>query len=499
MPDLDYMMRAGLISPRAAEKYGLEPMVVPDTSLGQRPVQEAVANVAGAIAKPWLRMAAYPGQVFAAGMRGEAPSVEEMVPQATEMAQGMVGLGSPFAARGALGAAGGALFTPEGLPIKGSAFTKQSQRVLGELAKEPKGTGPVDLATQAQIPEVPQTGLERYTPPRGVSKRLQEALDNPDVIEGVRQSIKDGMEMGAHRWYHTEPIRQAFAREFRGSNSDPGGAKAFKQFMDLVAATSPRSDASTNIRNASYYYNLARRGEDLPEKLPYPYGHMAQALHRQNVSNLSAAAARGEGGWNVLQNPKPASFSENLQGNLMPGTIDTHAFRNVAMRTEDPRFLATSVRSKLSSDPGEASMVRKYGEIDPKDPTFVTFRPRKLFNEGKLSMQDAKNIPSFWDSVPLESEYAALEHLYRRLGAEHGLPTADAQAAAWAGGGKLTGLGSPPTHTFPELFNQRVEYTARMRGERPQSTLSKLIRGEAPLLGLGGLLAGGAYQGTRNQ
>jgi hypothetical protein len=86
--------------------------------------------------------------------------------------------------------------------------------------------------------------------------------------------------------------------------------------------------------------------------------------------------------------------------------------------------------------------------------------------------------------------------MYQNLGKEFNLAPAQAQAAAWAGAGKLTGLGSPPTHTFQQLLNQRIEYTARMRGEDPQETLRKVIRGQAPLLGLGGAaLAPAVLQG----
>jgi hypothetical protein len=506
MPDSDIArsLRNGTISQDVANSYGFGDALAADPTLGQLPtgLGEYLGHAAGNL---YNRLMTGPRALRASWERGQAgdiPTTEEQIPSMWTVANQATGMGSPFSQRGALGSAGGKLFTPEGLPIKGSAFTKQSQKMLKEVEEAGKGTGPLDLASQAQIPNIAQTGLERYAPPRGVSKRLEDALVDPRVIAGVKDSIEQGKAMGADKWYHTEPLRQAFAKEFAGSNSDPGGARAFQQFMDKVAATSPRSDVPTNIRNASYYYGLARRGEDLPETLPYPYGHVAQNLHRQNFANLSAAAAERPGsGWNVLQNPKPASFAQNLTGNLEPVTVDTHAFRNIGMRTEDPRFLATSIRSKIKKTGSAAAddeagamasnptMVSKYGEVDPKDPSVVTFRPRKLFNEGKLSMADAKNIPSFWDSKPTDNEYAAVENFYRQLAREHGLAPADAQAAAWAGGGKLTGLGSPPAKTFPEMFNERVAYTARMRGEDPKDTLRKMIRGQAPLLGLAGTAA----------
>ena len=379
------------------------------------------------------------------------------------------------------------LTTPEGLAIQSPAYTKESQAVLKDIANGPKGAGPLDLTTQAQTPNVPQVPLERYAPPRGTSPRLTDALQNPDVLRGVSDSIAAGKASGADKWYHTEPVRQAFISALGGEQ----GPQEFARFMNTVAATSPRSDVPTNIRNASYYYGQGAGGGALPDKLSYPYGHVAQNLHRQNFNTIS------NGGWDIMQNPKPASFSQNLQGNLSPVTVDTHAFRNIGMRTGDPRFLDTQVSAMTKGDTGPNSLVSRFGEINR--PGIVTYKPQQLFNEGRLSMDEAKNIPSFWRAAPRANEYGAAEDLYTKLGAEHGLSPADAQAAAWSGGGNMTGLASPPTHTFPELLNERILYTARMRGEDPQDTLRDFITGKKPLLSIAGAAAGGGALAAAQQ
>jgi hypothetical protein len=227
--------------------------------------------------------------------------------------------------------------------------------------------------------------------------------------------------------------------------------------------------------------------------LPYPYGHKIHNLHRQNFE-----AVQG-GGFDPLQNPKPPSFAENLQGNLAPGAMDTHAFRNVAMRTRDPRFLAPTMYEKLAKGAAPTPMQRKLGTITTNDKgeTIVQMRPRELFDQGKLSMDELVKMPTMWDSVPNANEYAAIEQLYRRMGEHHGIPTGDAQAAAWAGAGELTGLGTPADRTFAQMFNERVEYTARMRNEKPSITLRKMIRGQAPLLSTGAATAIGASEPVR--
>jgi hypothetical protein len=144
-------------------------------------------------------------------------------------------------------------------------------------------------------------------------------------------------------------------------------------------------------------------------------------------------------------------------------------------------------------------MAQRYGEVS-EDGKSIIFRPQKLYQEGRLTMEDALQIPSFWASKPRENEYAAAEQLYARIGREFDLRPADTQSAAWSGAGELTGLGSPATRTFPQLFNERVEYTARMRGEDPADTLRMFIRGEKPLLSLGaGALAGAGIEGSVNE
>ncbi len=374
-----------------------------------------------------------------------------------------------------------------------AAFAKRAAQARSEITAAGKGAGPLDLATMAGVPDVPQVPLARYEPPRGISPRLKEALEDKSLIKGIDQSIGQGIEMGADKWYHTEPIRRAFVDELGHEH----GMQAFDQYMHMVAATSPRSDASTNVRNASYYFGKMMRGEPLPAKNEPPYGHIAQKLHAglaQNVIDAYKAHSLGASAspdpWDLMANPKPASFVENLRGNLMPGTMDTHAFRNIGMRSGDPRFLATSLQTPIKGEPGPESMISRYGETGgTKDKPMAIYRPQQLLKQGKITMKELQDIPSFWVAKPNDNEYAAAERLYSDLAAKRGMPTADAQAAAWSGAGKMTGLETPPTHTFPELFNERVLFTAKMRNEDPKTTLSKMIRGEAPLLSIGGLVA----------
>lgn len=291
-----------------------------------------------------------------------------------------------------------------------------------------------DYSRLRDVPDVPQFGLDRYVPPRGVPESALELADKKNVAR-VNKVVKQGAEMGGLEWYNTEPLRQAFIDELGASKGGP----AYQQYLDLVAATSPRSNVGTNARNASYYYSLAQRGEPLPQainkggalsvdrELPSPYGHIAQGLHAQNANNVVH-----NGGWPVLQNPKPASFAQNLAGNQMPVTIDTHNMR-----------LLTGAMD----------------EIKPKS-----------------------------------TEYGFLEQLQQQQANKLGMSPAQYQASAWVGGGAQTGLRST-ADPFLKVFEDRVTLTADKAGLSKQEVLRRFIRGDMPLLEMGAPLpvAGGLY------
>jgi hypothetical protein len=418
--------------------------------------------------------------------------------QAAQMAMGRM----PFAGRGQAGVGGGALITPEGLAVPGREFSKASSAALKEIKGMPKGAGPLETTGQLRS-DVPQTPVPRYEPPRGVSERMQDALANPQIVKGVQDSMRAGMRMGAQDWYLNEPIRQAFIKEL----GPRAGANEFARYMDYTAATSPRSDVPTNIRNASYYYLM--HGRELPSKLPYPYGHMAQALHRSNIgkleqagSTVGAEAAPQFRGWDVFENPKPVSFSENLQGNLTPIAADTHAVRNITMRTGDPRFLETQIQEKLKEGAKPSEFQRTYGTVKetPKG-KMIVYRPQDLVQKGRMSMEEAQKVAPFWAGMPRESEYGAVEKFYSDLAEKLKLAPAQGQSAAWSGAGELTGLGTVPDQTFLQMFNNRVLYTAMMRGENPMTTLRAFIRKQKPLLGFGGagLLGAKMMQDQNNE
>jgi len=323
-----------------------------------------------------------------------------------------------------------------------------------------------DLRRLDDVPNVPQHPLERYNPPRGVPERTQDLVANRTVRRRLGETMDEGAMAGGQRWYNADPLRDAFVTQLGPAR----GESAFRQYMEMVAATSPRSRVPESIRNASYYYSLLRRGDDLPvpgTPNPQPYGHIAQRNHQLN------ARAFAEGRMDPFQNPKPISFAENLRGNQTPGTIDAHAVNLPAMIARDPRWLATGTRVPLPTG------------------GWQQLAPQRMFRSGELTMRDALQRPTFWSGHPRETEYAALEAMYSDLARARGLTTAGGQASAWLAGGRTTGLQSA-SEPFMRTFEDVLIRTAEARGQPVSRVLSDFIAGRAPLLSIPAAAAVGA-------
>ena len=291
-----------------------------------------------------------------------------------------------------------------------------------------------------------------------MSDRAQDLIKDKDVFGKMMDIVGKGKEVGGPEWYNTDPLRERFIQQL-GSSAGP---EAYRKYMDIVAATSPRSDVPTNIRNASYYYGKLMRGEPLPkvgDVNPKPYGHLAQRAHQKNVLGIAGT------GWDPLVNPKPSSFVEDLVGNQLPVSVDTHAFRLPAILSRDPRFLEKAYKPSKEATP-----------INYQD----------LFKRGERSMEDLVSDPVAWSAFPRDNEYGALEGLYKRLGLESGLTPAQAQASAWVGGHDITGLKSDETKPFLEFFQDKIYDTARKTNMDPQDVLNSFIQGKTSLRKDGG-------------
>lgn len=267
------------------------------------------------------------------------------------------------------------------------------------------------LAT-ADVPSVPQFDLPRMdAPPKGIPDYVQR-LGDPANLARVDEAAKRGSEMGGMEWYHPGPLRQGFGEQL-GSQGDP----ALLDYLNALGASSNLSKVPENIRNASFYYSLKRQGLDLPTDaadIPSPYGHIARDAHLRNNLYL-----RDNDLLNSQQNPKIASFSQNMMGNYQPFTWDTW-------------------------------MSRLYG----------------------LQNSKGKELTS-----PDQPWYGYLEGLGQGGAQRLGMSPAQYQASGW-----VTMVPKAEQATLAQQIEDRIRLTAAKTGEDPRAVRDRFIRGETRLL-----------------
>ena len=323
-----------------------------------------------------------------------------------------------------------------------------------------------------------QFPLPRNVPARGPSERVADVMKSRKVERKMLEAAEAGMEKVPKVWYRTSPLFDRFKSEYGKSRAE----QFFRQLANSISATSPRSKVPQNVKIGSYYrWKAGQPGglTDIPPK-GSGYGSIAQQTHLRNMRQILE-----HGGFDPLVNPKPASFSENIIGNEIPVTVDTHNFRAPAMFAEDPRFLANTMpKSQL--------------EVENPDDIFKPgYKPQEAYYAGELSMKDALAQPGYWQSAPSKAtEYGPLESWQQeKLAPKVGMTPGQFQGNVWVGAGDVTGLGSPP-ETLLETIAARVMYTAHVMGKSPEEVLRKYVRAEIPLAGVG---AGAAMLGTQSQ
>jgi len=346
----------------------------------------------------------------------------------------------------------------------------------------------LDLSKLHTVPPVDQHDLPRYKPARGASARIVDALADPSVKRGINETVERGIEGGGLQWYNTEPIRERML----GLLGHDAGSSDYARLMGVVAATSPRSKVTDNIRTASYYNYLLKNGLDVPDTPAPKYGSIAQNNHRDNVRRLLDL-----GGWDVFRNPKPASFSANLRGNQTPATIDTHNFRLPGILSGGPRFLETSISEVVDDyDTAFRRLRNQYADLPDdvinasiapraKGGARVSYKPRDWVNEGHITLDEMLGDPASWTAKPRDNEYGYYEKWQQDQAANMGISPAQYQASMWLGGGDTTGLGSA-AEPFAATLEARVRYTADRLGLDPEKVLDMLLKGQIPLLRDGG-------------
>ena len=202
--------------------------------------------------------------------------------------------------------------------------------IMKQLGYKPPKDAFFDLSDLADVPEgVPQVDLPVYEPPRGPGKVSKEYLTEENMAR-VDEYAKQGMLEGGLEWYNTSPLRAAFLDEL-GEDGDV----AFSRLMDFIAATSPRSKVTDNIKRGSMFYHMDKQGKfhgglTNPD-MPKGYGHLAHETQMHLLRDLVDGKS-----FDSVNRPKVSRFSQNLQGNYRPVTVDSHNHQLITGMNKSP-------------------------------------------------------------------------------------------------------------------------------------------------------------------
>jgi len=227
-----------------------------------------------------------------------------------------------------------------------------------------------------------------------------------------------------------------------GEIGEDKGQKFFDLYTDFLAAAAQRSKSEDAIRNASYYQHRLAQGERIPvprwdkerkrlvidERIPEENYHRWAPMHLVKIHE----SLRKEG-FDPYKSPKTASLAQGFKGNHKPVPIDVHD-------------------------------VRRSGLLDARGEPMTT---------------------------PGRAGYAPIERWIQDRAAETGLTPLQYRSSVRVASAALTGMRSS-TEPLIRQIARRIEITARKHGLSSEEVFRRWVRGEMPLLSLGGALAAGA-------
>jgi hypothetical protein len=145
-----------------------------------------------------------------------------------------------------------------------------------------------------------------------------------------QKRLDEGMAHHGHLWYHMDPLHNAF-KERHGEEE---GTKRFNLFMNTVAATSPNSEFTKNMKRAGALFPFMVHGdkkhvlsaeEGINHLLSQGKGGTGNTAHRNYATALQNIR---DGKQFLFSKPlKADGFAENLKGNFGPLTADRHFLR----------------------------------------------------------------------------------------------------------------------------------------------------------------------------
>jgi hypothetical protein len=337
---------------------------------------------------------------------------------------------------------------------------------------------------QGIIPEmqietpVPRAPAGAKLPKKG---RTQGIVDNiEEIADRIAERARPGIGTNVQYFYHLGPLVNK-AQELGIPEEET--RQAIKEFSMLYGATSPRTRTEPNLRSATLvrakdkqninYDEIVGPGGSGINEAGFPMMiNEAKKGQAAGIHKLLIDQLRATGKIDYKTNPKPATFAENVGGNLNGVTVDTHAIRGALYMLNDiapgsiPRqwFNSETAYKAYLADPSAVENYAGKGIADTLDGQVV-------------------------DGSKQQTEYAIFSDLYRMVADRLGVQPAEAQSLSWFANGEFTGLASPPK-TIVELINERVDVTAQALGRSKDAIFKAFIEGKIPLMSFSGALVG---------
>jgi|APSaa5957512535_1039671.scaffolds.fasta_scaffold00673_8 hypothetical protein len=360
----------------------------------------------------------------------------------------------------------------------------------------------------------------RYVPEAGASPKVTEAINRfEDNTNGAKDQlladIRAGEALGGNDWYNTEELRDWFIAEL----GEKRGHDEWKEFIDLMAATSTGNKVDSNFGVASFYRMLGENASDFgkmerwrpgddPKIIAEGYGHKMQKGQAKNVSAVKGGEWEGLAQPGVppasgshAENAKPKGFRGSLLGNTTNIAADVHFTRYMGMASGKSEWLENS--AEISQELA-TTLRQKYGaSIEPYilrgNSGGPRLRAKQAVDDGPADMSDFAEEATVWQQMPNANEYAAFENYIKKLGDELGMTGAQVQANLWMGAAKRTGVADSSQGTFMELIRARAAKRAEAEGLSMPQVLQRMIREKGLLAVPGAAAAGGLMQPGEEQ
>lgn len=319
---------------------------------------------------------------------------------------------------------------------------------------------------------VPRKTEEQVYPLNNRAKPLEDKSDA--IADALAKKIIPFKGRNIQYFYNTSPIIKKAVE--LGIPRDTAIEQLMK-FGKNYASTSPRTTTDQNLRNASLVATKEKLNVDLSKVLGpggegvnekgYPMMINPGGIHKKLID-----ASKAEG-ISFDTNPKPATFAENVAGNLEGVTVDTHAIRAVI-----------DVMNEL--EPGSVPIEWIGGKTAKKTKQF-----QEMYKKDPKSLDVSTMVKDTLESQALnkvskQTEYAVFSDIYKKVAEKAGVKPAEAQSLSWFANGERTGLASEPK-TIVELLDDRIDVTSQLTGISKEEVFKKFMQGSIPLASAGGL------------